>query len=81
MTHEPPGPSQKNLNELFDQPNLSEGLPRGSVVENLPANAGDAGSTPGSGRFPERGNGSPLQYSFLEMWVDSGAWGAVVVGS
>ena len=51
------------------------------MVENLPANAGDVGSTPGSGRFPEGGNGSPLQYSCLEKWMDSGVWGAVVVGS
>ena len=57
---------QENLNELFDQPNVSEGFPGGSVVENLPANAGDAGLSPGSGRFPEGGNGSPLQYSCVE---------------
>jgi len=34
------------------------------VVKYLPANAGDirdAGSIPGSGRFPEGGNGNPLQ--------------------
>ena len=29
------------------------------LVKNLPANAGDAGLTPGSGRFPEVGNGNP----------------------
>ena len=27
-----------------------EGFPGGAVVENLPANAGDAGSSPGLGR-------------------------------
>ena len=27
-----------------------KGFPDGSVVKNLPANAGEAGSTPGSGR-------------------------------
>ena len=39
------------------------GLPGGSVVKNLPANAGDmgdAGSIPGSGRSPGGGNGNPL---------------------
>ena len=39
------------------------------VVKSLPANAGDAagaGSIPGSGRCPGGGQGSPLQYSFLE---------------
>ena len=35
------------------------------MVKNLPANAGDTRDTvlmPGSGRFPEVGNGNPLQY-------------------
>ena len=32
------------------------GFPGGSVVKNLPANAGDAGSTPGLGRFPGEGS-------------------------
>ena len=34
------------------------------VIQNLPANAGDArdtGSIPGSGRSPGEGNGNPLQ--------------------
>ena len=30
------------------------GLPGGSVVKNLPANAGDTGLIPGSGRFLEK---------------------------
>ena len=29
------------------------------MVKNPPANAGDAGSIPGSGRFPGGGNGNP----------------------
>ena len=37
------------------------GFPRGSVVKNLPANAGDAGSLPGWRKFPGRGNGNPFQ--------------------
>ena len=28
------------------------GFPGGAVVESLPANAGDTGSSPGLGRFP-----------------------------
>ena len=43
------------------------------VVNNLPANAGyvrDEGSIPGSGRSPEGGHGSPLQYSCLENPMD-----------
>ena len=55
----------------------------GSVVKNLPANAGDArdsSSIPGSGRCPGIGNGNPLQYSFLENPMDRGAWCAAVHG-
>ena len=36
-----------------------------SVVKNPPANAGDVGSIPGSGRFPGEGNGNPFQCSCL----------------
>ena len=35
---------------------------------------GDAGSIPGLRRTPGRGNGNPLQYSFLENPMDRGAW-------
>ena len=51
------------------------------VVKNPPPNAGnigDAGSIPGSGRFPEGGNGNPLQRSCLENSMDRGAWQAVI---
>ena len=34
---------------------------------------GDAGTIPGSGRFPGGGNGNPLQYSCLENLMDRGA--------
>ena len=50
------------------------------VVKNLPANAGDTGSIPGSGRSPGGGNGNPLQYSFLENPMDRRAWWATVHG-
>ena len=42
------------------------GFPGGSVVKNLPADSGDAGSVLGSGKYPGRGNGNSLQYSCLE---------------
>ena len=42
------------------------GFPGGSVVKNLPANAGDVGLIPDSGRSSGEGNGYPLQYSCLE---------------
>ena len=53
------------------------------VVKNPPANAGDTrdvGSISGSGRFPEGGNGNPLQYSCLGNPMDRGAWEAAVCG-
>ena len=49
------------------------GFPGGSVVQNLPAiagNTGDAGSIPGLGRSPGGGNGNPLLYSCLENPMD-----------
>ena len=44
------------------------GLKVALVVKNPPANAGDArdvGLIRGLGRFPVRGHGNPLQYSFF----------------
>ena len=38
----------------------------------------DVGSVPGSGRSLGGGNGSPLQYSCLEIPMDRGAWRATV---
>ena len=57
------------------------GFPGGSVVKNLPANAGDAadaGLIPGLGRSPGGGNDNPLQYSCLENPMARGAWRAAV---
>ena len=50
------------------------------VVKNPPANAGDAGFIPVSGRSPGGGNGNPLQYSCLENSMDRGGWHAAVHG-
>ena len=58
-------------------------FPRGSVVKNLPANAGatrDAGVIPGSGRYPGEGNGNLLQYSCQDDPMDRGTWQATVCG-
>ena len=52
--------------------------PNGSEVKIPPANAGDLGSIPGSGRSPGEGNGNPLQYSWLENPKDRGTWWATV---
>ena len=40
-------------------------IPRDSVVKNPPANAGDTGLIPESGRSPREVNGYPLQSSCL----------------
>ena len=49
-------------------------LPGGSDGKASVCNAGDLGLIPGSGRFPEEGNGNPLQYSCLKNPMDGGAW-------
>ena len=49
------------------------------VVENLPADAGDArdaGLVPELGSSPGGGNGNPLQDSCLKNSMDRGAWWA-----
>ena len=59
------------------------GFPSGSVVENLPANAGDARVVhliPGLGRSSGVGNCNPLQYSCPENSMDRGAWWSAVHG-
>ena len=59
------------------------GFPGGSVVKNLPVNAGDtrdSGSIPELGRFPRVGNGNLLQNSCLENSMEQGAWWTIVHG-
>ena len=55
-----------------------QGFPGGSVIKNTPANTGDVGLIPGSGRSPGEGNGNPLQYSCLENPIDGGDWCAII---
>ena len=50
------------------------------MVKNPPANAGDVGSIPGSGRSPGEGNGNPFQCSCLKNPMDRGALQATVHG-
>ena len=55
------------------------GFPGGSVVKNLPANARDLGSIPGSGRSYGEGHGNLLQNSYLKNPSDQGRpWRATV---
>ena len=58
-----------------------KGFLGGSVVKNLPANAGDMGSIPGLGRTPGEGSSNPLQYSCLGNSRDRGAWLLQSMGS
>ena len=48
------------------------------MLKHSPANAGDAGSIPGSGRYPGRGHGNPVQYSCLGNPMDREACRATV---
>ena len=66
--------------KFYEKYSLLGGFLDGSVVKNSPANAGEAGSIPGSGGSPGEGNGNPFQYSCLENPVDRGAWWATVQG-
>ena len=50
------------------------------MVKNPPANAGDTGSIPGSGRSPGGANGNPPQHSCLETPMDRGGRRAAVHG-
>ena len=50
-------------------------------MKNPPAEAGDVGSIPGSGRFPAEGNSKPLQYSCLENSMREEPGGLQVMGS
>ena len=57
-----------------------QGFSGGSVVKSSPADAGGAGSIPGSGRSPGERKGNPLQYCCLGNPMDRGAWQATVYG-
>ena len=57
--------SEESAKSMFGRNMAEGGFPCGSVVKNLPANAGDAGLILGLGRFPGEGNGNPLQHSCL----------------
>ena len=48
------------------------------MVKNSPVKAGKMGSTPGSGRSSEEGNGNSLQYSCRESPMDRGDWRVTV---
>ena len=72
-TTPPPKKKRKVKNSVIFAPlSLSRAITRmgsqgGPVIKNLPANAGDMGSIPGSGRSPGGGIGYPLQSSWASL--------------
>ena len=65
---------QIEMNKLF------WGVPGGSVVKNPPANAGDLGLIPGSGRVPGEGSSHSSKYSCLESPIHKGAQRTAIHG-
>ena len=59
--------SEDQGNSLGDSPKVNWGISGGSVVQNLPARAGDVGSIPGSEDPSGGGHGYPLQYFRLRI--------------
>ena len=57
---------------------MTEGFPGGSDGKGSVCNVGDPGLIPGSGRPTGKGNGNPLQHSYLENPMDIRAWQASV---
>ena len=55
-------------------------FPNGSLVKNLPANAGDVASIPRSGRSLGERYGNLLQYSCLGDAMNRGAWQGTIHG-
>ena len=66
--------SRTRLKQLSSSSSRDVGVPGDSVVQNPPANAGDTGSIPRSGRSPGKGKGNLFQYSCLGNPEDRGAW-------
>ena len=77
FTTKPPG---KNFLKVRFTLYCNLGFSGSSVVKNPPANGGDSGLIPGSGRSPGEGNGNSLQYSCLGNPMDRRAWQATVHG-
>ena len=68
-----------NWTELNETPytnSTQKSFPGGSEVMNLPARKETEANL--WGRSSEEGNGYPLQYSFLENFLDRGTWQATV---
>ena len=59
---------------------VPDGFPGDAENKKSACSTGDSGSVPGLERSSGDGDGSQLQYSYLENSVDRGAWWAVVTG-
>ena len=71
----------KDLEELKNKQTEMRGFPGGAVVENLPANAGDTGSSPGLGRshMPQSGWACEPQLLSLRVWSLCSATGEAAI--
>ena len=65
----------------FTHDSIYMSFPGGSVVKNLPTNAGVSGLITGSGRSPGEGNGNLLQYSCLGNPMERRAYRLQSMGS
>ena len=73
--------SQCNPNQNCSELIFVEGFPGGAVVENLPANAGDTGSSPGLGRshMPRSNQAHEPQLLSLHVWSLCPATGGAAI--
>ena len=76
--HNPKEPLPDHPPLAFEVKYTNTGFPGDSVVKNLPENAGDVDSIPGSGTPPGEGNGNPLQYSCLGNPMNRGPMGSQI---
>ena len=77
------GPFTRTRGRFWTFPGTKElkGFPGGTVIKNLPANAGDVGSIPGWGGGPlEEAVGLQCSTLAWENPMDGGAWWATVHG-
>jgi len=67
-------PKEKGIEEVARRHwRMGKGFPGGSDGKVSVCSAGELGSIPGLGRSSGEGNGSPLQFSYLENPMDEGA--------
>ena len=70
----------RTIPHFFENSKIVRGFSGGSGVRNPPANAGDMGSIPESGKSSREENGNPLQYPCLGNPINRGTWGVQSIG-